>query len=185
MMGVHKEIKKMFGTSVQNRIISSRTIQGRSEAQECTEAERQEIISRWHTVKPQIDGKGARPSLGTRLSQTVEAHLSPSATPKRHSYIGAEGGRPVSPAGQTQTAGASSSLAAPPTDRPPVAALDGNDDDEEARYQADLSRAIAASLAQDEQPREKKAEDPDDEVILEYIKRQSAAEEEYRRARQT
>jgi hypothetical protein len=184
MMGVHKEIKKMFGTSVQNRIISSRTIQGRSEAQECTEAERQEIISRWHTVKPQIEGKGARPSLGTRLSQTVEA-LSPSATPKRHSYIGAEGSRPVSSAIQIQSAGASSSVAAPLTDRPPVAALDGNDDDEEAQYQADLSRAIAASLAQDEKPREKRAEDPDDEVILEYIKRQSAAEEEYRRARQT
>lgn len=50
-MGVNKEIKKMFGSSVLNYIIAARTAKGFEDAQTCTPEERAEIIYRWKEHK--------------------------------------------------------------------------------------------------------------------------------------
>ncbi|PBP25882.1 UDP-Glycosyltransferase/glycogen phosphorylase [Diplocarpon rosae] len=50
-MGIHKEVRKMFGTSVLNYIISARTAQGYEDAKSSTLAERSEIIKQWHEHK--------------------------------------------------------------------------------------------------------------------------------------
>lgn len=46
-MGVHKEVRKMFGSSVLNYIITARTAQGFEEAQSATPEERLDILHRW------------------------------------------------------------------------------------------------------------------------------------------
>lgn len=54
MMGIHKEIRKIFGASVQNYIISARTAQGYEQWGSSTREERLDIISRWHEMKSDI-----------------------------------------------------------------------------------------------------------------------------------
>lgn len=50
-MGINKEIKKMFGSSVTNYIITARTTQGYEDAKNSTYEERLEIINRWRLHK--------------------------------------------------------------------------------------------------------------------------------------
>jgi hypothetical protein len=50
-MGVHKEIRKMFGSSVLNYMIAARTAQGYEDAQSSTLEERQDILLRWKAHK--------------------------------------------------------------------------------------------------------------------------------------
>jgi hypothetical protein len=50
-MGVHKEVRKMFGSSVLNYIIAARTAQGFEDAQSSTLEERQDILLRWKEHK--------------------------------------------------------------------------------------------------------------------------------------
>ncbi|KAG0651425.1 UDP-glucose:sterol glucosyltransferase 80B1 [Hyphodiscus hymeniophilus] len=50
-MGIHKEVRKLFGSSVLNYMISARTAQGFEEYKNSTLQERQDIISRWREHK--------------------------------------------------------------------------------------------------------------------------------------
>lgn len=50
-MGIHKEVRKLFGSSVLNYMISARTAQGFEEYKESTLPERQDIINRWREHK--------------------------------------------------------------------------------------------------------------------------------------
>lgn len=50
-MGIHKEVRKLFGTSVLNYIISARTAQGYEDSQSATKEERLDIINRWREHK--------------------------------------------------------------------------------------------------------------------------------------
>ncbi|TVY28311.1 Sterol 3-beta-glucosyltransferase [Lachnellula hyalina] len=50
-MGVHKEVRKLFGSSVLNYCISARTAQGFEEASRATPEERLDVIYRWTTHK--------------------------------------------------------------------------------------------------------------------------------------
>ncbi|KUJ08881.1 UDP-Glycosyltransferase/glycogen phosphorylase [Mollisia scopiformis] len=50
-MGVHKEIRKIFGSSVLNYMIAARTAQGYEETRNSTPEERQDIINRWRMHK--------------------------------------------------------------------------------------------------------------------------------------
>lgn len=54
MMGIHKEVRKLFGASVQNYIISARTAQGYEQWKSSTAAERVDIISRWQMAKSEL-----------------------------------------------------------------------------------------------------------------------------------
>lgn len=47
-MGIHKEIRRLFGTSVSNYIISARTAQGYEHWKASSEEERGDIVRRWH-----------------------------------------------------------------------------------------------------------------------------------------
>jgi hypothetical protein len=50
-MGVHREIRKMFGSSVLNYIIAARTARGFEDAQACSPEERSAIINQWNSHK--------------------------------------------------------------------------------------------------------------------------------------
>lgn len=50
-MGIHKEVRKMFGSSVLNYIIAARTAQGYEDAKAATPQERAEIINNWREHK--------------------------------------------------------------------------------------------------------------------------------------
>ncbi|CAL3973656.1 unnamed protein product [Diplocarpon coronariae] len=56
-MGIHKEVRKMFGTSVLNYIISARTAQGYEDAKLSTPAERFEIINQWREHKDEYQSQ--------------------------------------------------------------------------------------------------------------------------------
>jgi hypothetical protein len=53
-MGIHKEVRKMFGSSILNYLISARTAQGYEHWKSSTEEERLDIISRWHEHKSEL-----------------------------------------------------------------------------------------------------------------------------------
>jgi hypothetical protein len=51
MKGVHKEVQKLFGNSVQNYIVTSRTAQGYQEWLQSSEAEKEDVIDRWKMIQ--------------------------------------------------------------------------------------------------------------------------------------
>jgi len=53
-LGVHKEIRKLFGTSVTNYIISARTAQGYEQWKSSKAEERLDIITKWHEHKVEL-----------------------------------------------------------------------------------------------------------------------------------
>jgi len=55
--GVYKEIRRLFGSSVQNYIIAARTAQGYEELASSASAHRQDVISRWKDLQVQHRGK--------------------------------------------------------------------------------------------------------------------------------
>jgi len=50
-LGIHKEVRKLFGSSVMNYVISARIAQGFEDAQKATLEERQYIVNRWQEHK--------------------------------------------------------------------------------------------------------------------------------------
>lgn len=56
-MGIHKEVRKAFGASVQNYIIAARTAQGYEHWKSSTQEERLDIIQRWHENKAQLQSE--------------------------------------------------------------------------------------------------------------------------------
>lgn len=60
-LGIHKEVRKLFGSSVLNYIISARTAQGYEDAQKATPEERQYIINQFKTHKSEyVNAKQTR-----------------------------------------------------------------------------------------------------------------------------
>lgn len=53
-MGIHKEVRKLFGSSILNYIISARTAQGYEQWKSSTKEERMDIIGRWHEHKGEL-----------------------------------------------------------------------------------------------------------------------------------
>lgn len=56
-MGIHKEVRKMFGSSVLNYVIAARTAQGYDDFKSSTPEERQDIISRWNQEKTELQNQ--------------------------------------------------------------------------------------------------------------------------------
>jgi UDP:flavonoid glycosyltransferase YjiC (YdhE family) len=54
MKGVHKEVQKLFGSSVQNYIITSRVAQGYEEWLQSSDAEKQDVIFRWKMIQKNL-----------------------------------------------------------------------------------------------------------------------------------
>ena len=59
-MGIHKEVRKLFGSSVLNYIISARTAQGYEHWKDSTHEERLDIISRWNEHKSELQSERQR-----------------------------------------------------------------------------------------------------------------------------
>jgi len=56
-MGIHKEVRKLFGSSVLNYMISARTAQGFEDAQSATPEERLDILTRWREHKDEYQNE--------------------------------------------------------------------------------------------------------------------------------
>ena len=56
-MGINKEVKKLFGSSVTNFVISARTAQGFEDAKNATVEERRDVISRWNRHKDEYQSE--------------------------------------------------------------------------------------------------------------------------------
>jgi len=53
-MGIHKEVRKIFGSGIQNYIISARTAQGYEQWKDSTQEERLDIIHLWREMKSEL-----------------------------------------------------------------------------------------------------------------------------------
>ncbi|OJD13042.1 hypothetical protein AJ78_06457 [Emergomyces pasteurianus Ep9510] len=73
MLGVSKEVQKLFGSDVQMYIIASRAVQGYEEWLQGSEAEKQDVISRWKLI--QKDLKKKIPEEITREAQEVQQRM--------------------------------------------------------------------------------------------------------------
>lgn len=57
MKGVHKEVQKRFGSSVQTYIVTSRTAQGYQEWLQSNEKEREHVVERWRLIQKYLKKK--------------------------------------------------------------------------------------------------------------------------------
>ena len=76
-MGIHKEIRKLFGSSVLNYMISARTAQGFEEFKDSTLAERQDIINRWREHKSEYQSSKQKLEETRRPEGQETGRLSP------------------------------------------------------------------------------------------------------------
>ncbi|KAL3423468.1 glycosyltransferase family 28 domain-containing protein [Phlyctema vagabunda] len=75
-MGIHKEVRKMFGSSVLNYIIAARTAQGYEDYKTATKEERLDVITRWREHKDEY--QSARQKIQeTGPEGQGSGHLSP------------------------------------------------------------------------------------------------------------
>ena len=194
MMGLHKEVRKMFGASVQAYIISARTAQGYEQWRTSSEEEQQYIISRWQGLKskpaeslrhddgqtkqdpelrPSGDGPHAhnanrdeddealRRAIEESIAHAAEANLDDASEADQKAAL--EAAIQIS---LTDVQGSSSSAHA-------------SEDAEDAEQ---LKRAIEESMRHHD--RDLSATKTDEDIVIEYIKKQSLAEEEHRKSMQ-
>ncbi|TVY83568.1 Sterol 3-beta-glucosyltransferase UGT80B1, partial [Lachnellula suecica] len=76
-MGVHKEIRKLFGTSVLNYIISARTAQGFEDAKTATPDERHNVIYNWTEHKSEYQNMRQKLLESGGPDGQQSGHLSP------------------------------------------------------------------------------------------------------------
>jgi hypothetical protein len=76
-MGIHKEVRKMFGSSVLNYMISARTAQGFEEYKNSTLEERQDIINRWREHKSEYQSSKQKLTETRRPEGQDTGRLSP------------------------------------------------------------------------------------------------------------
>lgn len=75
-MGIHKEVRKIFGSTVLNYIISARTAQGFEEYKTSTLQDRQEIINRWREHKDEYQSSKQKLHETGRPEGQDSGHLS-------------------------------------------------------------------------------------------------------------
>jgi len=75
-LGIHKEVRKLFGSSVLNYIISARTAKGYEDFRASTPQERQDIIARWKSHKTELQSP-KQSLLNDGPDLTATGHLSP------------------------------------------------------------------------------------------------------------
>lgn len=57
MKGIHRELQKQFGSSVQDYIIAARTAQGYDEWQQTSPEERKDVVQRWQAIQKDLKKK--------------------------------------------------------------------------------------------------------------------------------
>jgi UDP:flavonoid glycosyltransferase YjiC (YdhE family) len=72
MQGVNKEVQKLFGSDVQNYIIASRAAQGYEEWLKSTDAEKQDVISKWRRIQKDLKGKGNADNMDKEVNESQQ-----------------------------------------------------------------------------------------------------------------
>ncbi|KKZ64428.1 hypothetical protein EMCG_09586 [[Emmonsia] crescens] len=96
MSGVYKEIQKRLGTSIENYIIASRSIEGYEEWKHASKSERDAIVRGWYSLSTNPDVKVKSSTFGlelealsrgifdhTRISSEAKREISRNGTPAR------------------------------------------------------------------------------------------------------
>lgn len=191
-MGLHKEVRKMFGASVQAYIISARTAQGYEQWRTSSKEEQQYIISRWQGIKSKPaessrhdSGKGKQdPNVRSSGdgSQAHSANLDEDEEALRRaieaSIAHASGPNTDDASEADQKAALEAAIQRSLSDpKGSSSSTNANEDAEEAEQ---LKRAIEESMRY--HGRDLSATKTDEDIVMEYIKKQSLAEEEHRQS---
>ncbi|KFX91457.1 hypothetical protein V490_05886 [Pseudogymnoascus sp. VKM F-3557] len=195
MMGLHKEVRKMFGASVQAYIISARTAQGYEQWRTSTKEEQQYITSRWKGIKskpgdipakPRHDsGKGKSDSnLGSAgAQQAPSANLDEDEEALRRaieaSIAHAAGSNMDDVSEADQRAALEAAIQRSLAD-PEGSSSSTHANEQDAEEAEQLKRAIEESMRYHD--RDVSATKTDEDIVMEYIKKQSLAEEEHRQS---
>ncbi|KFX87470.1 hypothetical protein O988_09390, partial [Pseudogymnoascus sp. VKM F-3808] len=195
MMGLHKEVRKMFGASVQAYIISARTAQGYEQWRTSTEEEQQYITSRWKGIKsksgdipakPRHDsGKGkSDPNLGSGGEQQApSANLDEDEEALRRaieaSIAHAAGSNTDDVSEADQRAALEAAIQRSLAD-PEGSSSSTHAHEQDAEEAEQLKRAIEESMRYHD--RDVSATKTDEDIVMKYIKKQSLAEEEHRQS---
>ncbi|OBT44690.1 hypothetical protein VE00_04443 [Pseudogymnoascus sp. WSF 3629] len=192
MMGLHKEVRKMFGASVQAYIISARTAQGYEQWRISSKEEQQYIISRWQGLKSKPaessrhdSGKGKQDANVRSSGDGPQAHnvnLDEDEEALRRaieeSIAHAAGPETGDISEADQKAALEAAIQRSLSDsRGSSASTHANEDTEEEEQ---LKRAIEESMRYHD--RDVSATKTDEDIVMEYIKKQSLAEEEHRQS---
>lgn len=193
-MGLHKEVRKMFGASVQAYIISARTAQGYEQWRTSSKEEQQYIISRWQglqskpgessrhddrqtkqdpELRPSHDGPPAHNANldedDEALRRAIEESIAHSAEANPDDVSEADQKAALEAAIQRSLVDAQGSSSS----------THPSEDAEDAEQ---LKRAIEESMRYHD--RDLSATKTDEDIVIDYIKKQSLAEEEHRKSMQ-
>ena len=212
MSGLFKEMQKNFGTKVEKYIVVSRSAQGYEEWVNSTLEERADVVKRWQVIKADLDAKAAADKggfFGSRkptkeekkmLKAAEKGESSGSLSRRQSSFRDVFGSKkhPAQPHSQqdipklqnkehtVQHSKGSpfSGINAPPppfssSAEPPPSQFEDDGD-------ADFHRALEESrLAHEQAEEQQRRERTEMDVVMEYAKKQSLAEEAFRRQAST
>ncbi|KAF2833730.1 UDP-Glycosyltransferase/glycogen phosphorylase [Ophiobolus disseminans] len=190
MKGVHKEVQKLYGSNVQTYIITSRTAQGYEEWLQSSEAEKEDVITRWGLIQKYLKKKQhgtedlVRDILETQLAKSVPASTANSSVAPHRQYDS-----PTPTEGATQSSSSSTSVApgrtlgateVDETIRQVVHETSRGDTDEDA----DVEQAIQESVSQLHRHRQAAADDEAHQKTLRQAMAMSQADAQ-RQARES
>jgi hypothetical protein len=173
MQGVNKEVQKLFGNDVQSYIIASRVAQGHEEWLQGSEAEKQDVITRWKLIQKDLKKKISKEI--TREAQEVQQRMNSdnsadACTQDLSSTMLDTGGSDSPPHAANTWPGSSWETAEATSSRD---AADDGDMELVSRFQPQRhDHPIDRDLRDEKTPQEKTEE----EVVIEYIKKQSLLE---------
>ena len=183
-----KEIQKNFGTKVERYIVISRSAQGYEEWTKATEQERLDVINRWQAIKADLDRKsGEKRGLfaSQKPSKDKERSKAQMEEPSLRNVFGSESSRPGSgnTDHQVQLPGRSSfsSPNLPPTST--TYPQGSSTEYGESQDDADLQRVLEESRREYENAEERERREMD--IVIEYAKKQSLAEESFKQQSKT
>lgn len=184
----------MFGASVQAYIISARTAQGYEQWRTSSKEEQQYIISRWQGIKSKPVESSRHDSGQGKQDPTVRSSGGESQAPSANLDEDEEALRRAIEASIAHASGPNTDDASEADQKAALEAAiqrslsdpkgsssfaNANEDPEEAEQ---LKRAIEESMRSHD--RDVSATKTDEDIVMEYIKKQSLAEEEHRQSKQ-
>ncbi|KAF2994984.1 hypothetical protein E8E13_003757 [Curvularia kusanoi] len=197
MQGVSKEVQKLFSSDVQSYIVASRAAQGHDEWLASSEVEREDVIAKWKIMRKALKGKGKRDdSAKNEISQRDE-RTHQASTRSEGSAVGAmldlqPESQPVAHPAQDRVSGDSSLQQTHPaqtstkTSSRDTTGLTSMQPSHQPQPSYDHGHLAGTTLSEfraaqnpertEKTPQEKAEED----IVLEYIKKQSLLERHHR-----
>ncbi|KAH8593081.1 putative glucosyl/glucuronosyl transferase [Bisporella sp. PMI_857] len=134
MKGVHKEVQKLFGSSVQNYIVTSRVAQGYEEWLQSSDAEKQDVIAQWKLIQKSLKKKRSPDEMAQGVLEAQRKKNIEDTTTRQNR-------------GHTASSAQSASADAPTLDpESAILAMDGSQSPEELLKAAEINETIRLSI---------------------------------------